>query len=211
MKYTAEEVRKSADWLYQWERKAGARNARAMLIAYAERIEADEEVEPTEAVLNKAVEVFLSVAPEWDDYLVKDGMRAALLAVWPNPPAQAAQVDRDAYEGAREDLLDWKGRAQRAEAALRSLGYAGVDASQAPAAQGEASLGRCKACGRATRTVCDGLDGNGLGCTNAPSIDLAAIREGIAELREQPFMDMDGDKRGALADKLEAAIKGVAP
>jgi len=37
---------------------------------------------------------------------------------------------RDAYEGAREDLLDWKGRAQRAEARLRNLGWAGVDASE---------------------------------------------------------------------------------
>lgn len=132
MKYTAEEVRKSANWLYQWERKAGARNARAMLIAFAERIEADEgavpfgyayryadgiklggsgrerngmrptetiplfahppaQAEPTEAVISKAVEVFLSVAPEWNDYSVKDGMRAALRTVWPNPPAQAAQ------------------------------------------------------------------------------------------------------------------------
>src|SRR5690606_27885055 len=39
---------------------------------------------------------------------------------------------RDAYEGAREDLLDWKGRAQRAEARLRSLGWAGIDASEPP-------------------------------------------------------------------------------
>ena len=47
-----------------------------------------------------------------------------------------------------------------------------------PVAQGEASLGRCKACGRTTRAVCDGLDGNGLGCTNAPPIDIAAAQEG---------------------------------
>src|SRR6185312_5793286 len=41
--------------------------------------------------------------------------------------------DRDAYEGAREDLHDWKGRAQRAEERLRALGYTGIDASEDPA------------------------------------------------------------------------------
>lgn len=44
---------------------------------------------------------------------------------------------RDAYEGAREDLLDWKGRAQRAEARLRNLGWAGVDASEPPSGEHE--------------------------------------------------------------------------
>ena len=34
---------------------------------------------------------------------------------------------RDAYEGAREDLLDWKGRALRAESTLRRLGYKGIE------------------------------------------------------------------------------------
>lgn len=48
------------------------------------------------------------------------------------PTAAPAGVDRAAYEGAREDLLDWKGRAQRAEAELRRLGYAGIDASEPP-------------------------------------------------------------------------------
>lgn len=41
---------------------------------------------------------------------------------------------RDAYEGAREDLLDWRRRAQRAEAELRRLGYVGVTAAERPAA-----------------------------------------------------------------------------
>lgn len=40
----------------------------------------------------------------------------------------------DAYEGARDDLLDWKGRAQRAEERLRAIGYTGIDASEPPAA-----------------------------------------------------------------------------
>lgn len=46
--------------------------------------------------------------------------------------AGGAKGVRDAYEGAREDLLDWKGRAQRAERTLRGLGYTGIDASEAP-------------------------------------------------------------------------------
>jgi NTP pyrophosphatase (non-canonical NTP hydrolase) len=48
--------------------------------------------------------------------------------------APPSAPDRDAYEGAREDLLDWKRRAQRAEATLRSLGYKGIDASEPPSA-----------------------------------------------------------------------------
>lgn len=39
MNFTAEQVRKAAAWLYQWDRKSGARNARAMLTAYADSIE----------------------------------------------------------------------------------------------------------------------------------------------------------------------------
>lgn len=46
--------------------------------------------------------------------------------------AGGAKGVRDAYEGAREDLLDWKGRAQRAERTLRGLGYTGIDASEPP-------------------------------------------------------------------------------
>lgn len=40
---------------------------------------------------------------------------------------------RDAHEGAREDLLDWKRRAQKAEATLRSLGYTGITPDTPPA------------------------------------------------------------------------------
>lgn len=47
-------------------------------------------------------------------------------------PSQPGSADRDAYEGAREDLLEWKGRAQRAEARLRTLGWKGEDASEQP-------------------------------------------------------------------------------
>lgn len=41
----------------------------------------------------------------------------------------------DGYEGAREGLRHWKGRAKRAEARLRNLGWTGADASEPP--QGE--------------------------------------------------------------------------
>lgn len=61
------------------------------------------------------------------------------LAYFPNSPADMTPVpvsaDRHAYEGAREDLLDWKGRALRAEVRLRALGYTGVDASEPPGQQ----------------------------------------------------------------------------
>lgn len=49
-----------------------------------------------------------------------------------NAIAQPVSADRAAYEGARADLLCWKRRAQRAEATLRSFGYTGIDASEAP-------------------------------------------------------------------------------
>jgi len=66
--------------------------------------------------------------PEQIAYLesIADRLEAALAA-----PVQPS-ADRDPYEGAREDLLDWKGRAQRAEAELRQLGYTGITASEAP-------------------------------------------------------------------------------
>lgn len=56
------------------------------------------------------------------------------LAASQQPQAELKAVAdmRDAYEGARECLLDWKGRAQRAEAELRRLGYSGIDASERP-------------------------------------------------------------------------------
>lgn len=84
----------------------------------------------------------------------------------------------------------------------------------AQAAQGEASPGRCKACGRATRVVCDGLDGNGLGCTNATSIDIAAVRKVIeSHINEAKKLRHDPESQDYLheqADKLEAAIRGGA-
>lgn len=79
--------------------------------------------------------------------LTDDAQRVAKVAALENPPkivllgviATPAPESReyglrDAYEGARSDLLDWKGRAQRAEAELRRLGYVGIDASEKPEA-----------------------------------------------------------------------------
>lgn len=62
-------------------------------------------------------------------------LRAGIAAT-PQPAGECCDTPaccfRDAYVGAREDLSDWKGRAQRAEAELRRLGYAGIDASVPP-------------------------------------------------------------------------------
>ena len=46
--------------------------------------------------------------------------------------AAQGQSDRDAYEGARRDLLDWKHRALSAESILRSLGYRGIVPTEPP-------------------------------------------------------------------------------
>lgn len=66
--------------------------------------------------------------PDRDYYRGLARKVAALASAPPSAP------DRDAYEGAREDLLDWKRRAQRAESTLRGLGYKGIDASEPPSA-----------------------------------------------------------------------------
>lgn len=55
----------------------------------------------------------------------------------------------DGYEGAREGLRHWKGRAKRAEARLRNLGWTGADASEPPQSEHEqrscegSALGQC--------------------------------------------------------------------
>jgi hypothetical protein len=132
MKYTAEELREAA----ATNEHPIPLRVRAMLTAYAARIEADEGAVPV------AVRYFDGKNGDGSQHYVVyslDRHRANVGAepLFTHPPAQAAQ--------------------------------------------GEASLGRCKTCGRATRSVCDGLDGNGLGCTNAPPIDLAALREVIEQ------------------------------
>lgn len=79
------------------------------------------------------VETFPGLADKRDLMI---GWFASARTVCGDPPGPASGQPnnyRDAYEGARADLLDWKGRAQRAEATLRALGYTGIDASQPPA------------------------------------------------------------------------------
>lgn len=83
MKYTAEEVRNAA------RRTVGI--VSAMLTAYAERIKTDEG-----AVTKLIVDTICNAALGHDNYgyETQDRVHAALLAIWPNPPAQAAQMDR---------------------------------------------------------------------------------------------------------------------
>lgn len=64
---------------------------------------------------------------------------SAMLAAAPAASGGEGGI-RDAYEGAREDLLDWKGRALRAEATLRGLGYTGICADEAPQHPSAASV-----------------------------------------------------------------------
>jgi len=71
----------------------------------------------------------VGVASEAADFLYGAGTHDLVVRT-----AAPSAPDRDAYEGAREDLLDWKHRAQRAEATLRGLGYKGIDASEPPSA-----------------------------------------------------------------------------
>jgi len=77
-------------------------------------------------------------APTLDEAF--DQVKWVLLREAAAPAAQVAADYRDAYEGAREDLLDWKGRGQRAEAELRKLGYTGITPDQPPAAAQVATL-----------------------------------------------------------------------
>jgi hypothetical protein len=60
---------------------------------------------------------------------------AALVACFAAP---SSNNWRDAYEGAREDLLDWKRRAQAAEAKLRGKTPAGVALPREPDQKGGA-------------------------------------------------------------------------
>jgi hypothetical protein len=70
-----------------------------------------------------------------DQYFRENNRDESLQFRHAQPKPEAAGADmRDAYAGAREDPLEWKRRAQRAETELRKLGYAGIDASERPEA-----------------------------------------------------------------------------
>jgi hypothetical protein len=208
MNYTAEEVREAA----ATNEHPIPLRVRDMLTAYADSLERAQGG-VTDGVVDVAHDTIFG-HPSFDigenGFLGKPAVRAGLLAVWPNPPAQAAQSE------------DWRiAFFERWHEAAQGKGYVGIAAAitAVPAAevvaQGEASLGRCKACGRATRAVCDGLDGNGLGCTNAPPIDLAAVREVIeSHINEAKKLRHDPESQDYLyeqADKLEAVLQELKP
>jgi hypothetical protein len=81
------------------------------------------------------------------------GLKDRLAAIVACLAAPSSDNWRDAYEGAREDLLDWKRRAQVAEAKLRPAGVpeVGSDADLFVGQQccdGFVKKGtRCKRCG----------------------------------------------------------------
>jgi len=113
-------------------------------IFWARNIDGRLELRAGEKPPNRAGGYASPWAAMYDGPSVRDYALQALAAHDAQPAPAPVQGDsyRDAYEGAREDLLDWKGRAQRAEATLRSLGYTGIDASHppTPAADGAGEL-----------------------------------------------------------------------
>jgi hypothetical protein len=111
MKYTVEEVRAMA----------GVTDAMVELAVRAhDREEAGQKGEPD------------PWEEEFPEPYRSERMTAMRLAITAALAAQG-QGDRDAYEGARHDLLDWKRRALSAESVLRSLGYRGIIPTEAPA------------------------------------------------------------------------------
>jgi len=120
--------------------------------SYSARV--DEAASEREQELERAIAARVAVpermtTPKQEDYVTYQAWREAvsvqvgynacrdaMLAAAPQPAGECCDTPaccfRDAYVGAREDLSDWKGRAQRAEAELRRLGYAGIDASVPP-------------------------------------------------------------------------------
>jgi hypothetical protein len=111
-----------------------------------------------------------------------------LYAAAPQPSA-----DRDAYEGAREDLLDWKCRALRAERTLRGLGYKGVDASEPPSASSapEAQGVAIKACDDLRKladalVLVEGLDGPANSELGKISAQLHGVASDLSVIRTTP-------------------------
>jgi hypothetical protein len=101
-KFTAEEVRAEADFLSTYSRKPSQ-----MLTAYADSIERAQ-AGVTDAVVDRVCAAFALIKPIYPP--VFEGVRAALLAVWPNPPAQAAQVDGFDMLAHLQRQREWSGR-----------------------------------------------------------------------------------------------------
>lgn len=132
MNYTAEEVRAIAKRLHDDITVADgdALMASDMLTAYAERIKADEEsAVGYVATDNKIV------------FYVEDGWSKEVppgTKLFTHPPAQAAQVEDEDMDAQLTVMIEHLTSIVESQAAE-------------PVAQGEASRGRCIACGRATR------------------------------------------------------------
>jgi hypothetical protein len=120
---------------------------------------------------------------------------------------------RDAYEGAREDLLDWKGRAQRAEARLRNLGWAGVDASEPPSGEHEqrSSEGSDRKCSCGLSTCVEPWEP---GCGLGTSKEHAVAVSGDVEARIDAAVTAESEQR-PIADEVvepcesEARVRAV--
>lgn len=176
-------------------RRIGEFESAEMLRAYAERIKAGEGA-VTDEVVEIAAETHMRVrglgmhAPwqtmtEETRISYRKAMRAALLAVWPNPPAQAAQVDvighprgpdeqRDEIELYLRDAYAAGCHATQSRSMVTAVEYAHREAPKLraivkptaePVAQGEA---RCQYCD-GTGDV-HGIDGEWRGsCTECPA------------------------------------------
>jgi hypothetical protein len=125
--FTVEEVREKA----QGYSLRGDDRTAAMLDAYADMLERPADSgrvtkEMVEAACRRFYgERWLRMEKESPRTWMQVAISAALAA--------QGQGDRDAYEGARHDLLDWKHRALSAESILRSLGYRGIVPTEPPA------------------------------------------------------------------------------
>ena len=71
------------------------------------------------------------------DYLIRPDHVALYNHPAPAPHPSAEDASRDAYEGCREDLLDWKRRALKAEREARNLAKALADTVNRPTFMGE--------------------------------------------------------------------------
>ncbi len=95
-----------------------------------------------EAAVNAGLASYHGVKTFSSEVRLRLALEATARAMLATAPAASGGEGgiRDAYEGAREDLLDWKGRALRAEATLRGLGYTGICADEAPQHPSAASV-----------------------------------------------------------------------
>jgi hypothetical protein len=163
MKYTAEKVREAA----ATNEHPIPLRVRDMLTAYADSLERAQGG-VTDGVVDVVHDTIFG-HPSFDigenGFLGKPAVRAALLAVWPTTTNHSETgsklADAELYKSACDSAEEWKARALKAERIAEQFGdalndmtgptFMGEPVLSKPVAQGEASLGRCKTCGRATR------------------------------------------------------------